>query len=181
MQRALVVIDVQESFRSVLGDMQNPRIAEQIAKLVGAARAHGDLVVWVLHAEPGGGSVFDPALGKVEVLAELDPHSGEPRVVKTSINAFTTTNLQQILMQHEVRELLVCGIRTDQCCETTTRIAADLGYDVTFAIDATTTSAIGSLPAEAIIDRTEQVLRGRGFARIAATDEVVAAAAALAH
>jgi nicotinamidase-related amidase len=181
MNRALVVVDVQESFRPGLSEMHNPEITDQVARLVGAARAVGDLVVWVLHAEPGSAGAFDPALGQVEVLAELEPSPDEPRVVKTSINAFTTTNLQQTLMQHGVTELVVCGIRTDQCCETTARVAADLGYDVTFVTDATTTSAIGALSAAAIIERTERVLAARGFARIATTDDLVAGAAVVAQ
>jgi nicotinamidase-related amidase len=41
-----------------------------------------------------------------------------------------------------VREVVICGIRTEQCCETTARVASDLGFDVTFVTDATATSAI---------------------------------------
>ena len=100
--------------------------------------------------------------------------------MKTSINAFTTTNLQQQLVQQGIRELVVCGIRTEQCCETTTRVANDLGFAVTFVTDATTTSPLGSLSAAEVIERTEQVLREREFATISTTDEVVAAAGVLA-
>ncbi len=63
-------------------------------------------------------------------------------LAKTSHNAFTTTNLQQLLTTHGVRGLTVCGIRTEQCCETTTRVGSDLGYDVTFVTDATATFPI---------------------------------------
>ena len=182
-RRALLVIDVQESFRARASDwqrMHNPNIAEQVNRLVDATRASGDLVVWVLHAEPGSDTVFDPAQGLVRPLAELSPRADEPTVVKTSINAFTTTNLQQQLVQRGIRELVICGIRTEQCCETTARVGADLGFEVTFVTDATTTSGIDGLDAAAIIERTEQVLAARGFARIATTDEIAAAAAAMA-
>ena len=127
MNRALLVIDVQESFRSRPTDwseMHNPDIAKQVTRLVDAARDAGDLVVWVLHAEPGSDTVFDPDAGHVRLLDELEPDDEEPVVVKTSINAFTTTNLQQQLVQHGVREVVICGIRTEQCCETTARVAA---------------------------------------------------------
>ncbi len=176
MSRALLVIDVQDSFRSrpEWDDMQNPQIADQVGRLVDAARAAGDRVVWVLHAEPGSDTVFDPVQGYVQVVSDLKPAADEPIVVKTSINAFTTTNLQQQLVQHGVREVVICGIRTEQCCETTARVASDLGFDVTFVTDATTTSGIEGLPAEQIIDRTERVLREREFATIATTDAMVA-------
>ena len=68
MRTALIVIDVQESFRAratLDGRELNPDIADRVDRLVDAARATGDLVVWVLHTEPGTGGVFDPASGHV--------------------------------------------------------------------------------------------------------------------
>src|SRR5262249_2585000 len=118
MNRALLVIDVQDSFRSRpdWDDMHNPQIADQVGRLVDAARIAGDHVIWVLHAEPGSDTVFDPVQGYVRVISDLKPAADETVVVKTSINAFTTTNLQQQLVQHGVREVVICGIRTEQCC-----------------------------------------------------------------
>lgn len=178
MNRALLVIDVQDSFRARADDwaaMNNPQLTQQIGRLVEAARTAGELVVWVLHSEPGSGTAFDPAQGHVRVMADLKPGDDEPLVVKTSINAFTTTNLQQQLVQRGVREVVVCGIRTEQCCETTARVAGDLGFDVTFVTDATTTSGIDGLSADEIVARTERVLRAREFASVATTEEMVAA------
>jgi nicotinamidase-related amidase len=168
MNRALIVIDVQESFRArpLWDQIANPKIAEPVNRLVRLARAAGDLVVWVLHTEPGSGDVFDPASGHVRLLAELEqPRPDEPVLHKTSHNAFTTTNLQQRLTEAGVGELVVCGIRTEQCVETTTRLGSDLGYRMVFVTDATTTNPIGELSAEDIVERTEAVLRDR-FARI---------------
>ncbi|MFI2370569.1 cysteine hydrolase family protein [Streptomyces sp. NPDC018833] len=176
MRRALIVIDVQESFRArpLWKQIADPEIAEPVNRLVGLARSAGDLVVWVLHTEPGSGDVFDPALGHVRLLAELRrPAAGEPVLHKTSHNAFTTTDLQRILTAEGVGELWVCGIRTEQCVETTTRLGSDLGYRMVFVSDATTTNPIGGLSAEAIIERTEAVLRDR-FARIATVAELEA-------
>lgn len=195
---ALLVIDVQESFRQrpMWSLVSNPAVIGNVRCLVEAARARGDLVVWVLHAEPGTGTVFDPALGHVHVMAELSPDAGEPVVTKTSINAFTTTNLQQILTTRGIRELVVCGIRTEMCCETTTRVAADLGYDVTFVTDATATFPIEhrgappgrtpaeiaadplTLPAEDVVTRTEYAISG-SFATIRTVAELTASRTSL--
>jgi nicotinamidase-related amidase len=195
MTRALLVIDVQESFRQgpLWPTISNPGIAGDAARLVDAARANGDLVVWILHSEPGSGGPFDPANGHVRYLAPLAPEPGEPELTKTSHNAFTTTNLQQVLTQRGIGELVVCGIRTEQCCETTARVASDLGYQVTFVTEATATNPIAhrdapadqsveklladprTLPASAVIERTEYALAGR-FATIATIAEVVGAA-----
>ncbi|MFI6845661.1 cysteine hydrolase [Kitasatospora sp. NBC_00085] len=191
MNSALVVIDVQESFRQRANwaAVSNPGIVGQVNRLVECTRANGGLVVWVLHAEPGTGNVFDPALGHVRPIEGLTPAAGEPVITKTSHNAFTTTNLQQLLTERGIRELVVSGIRTEQCCETTTRIAADLGYRVTFVTDATATHPIEhrdappgrsldeiladplTLSTDEVIARTEYALAGR-FARIATVEEL---------
>jgi nicotinamidase-related amidase len=192
MKRALVVVDVQESFRQRPNwqAVSNPGIVGQVNRLVTWARDRGDLVVWVLHAEPGTGNVFDPDSGHVRMMDGLKPEEAEPVLTKTSRNAFTTTNLQQILTTEGIRDLVVCGIQTEQCCETTTRLAADLGFDVTFVTDATATFPIPhrdapqdreleeiladprTLQVAEIIARTEYALAGR-FAAITGTTALV--------
>ena len=189
-QTALIVIDVQESFR-VRPNWQavnHPDIADRVNRLVAAARERGDLVVWVLHTEPGTGGAFDPANGHVRLIEGLEPIDGEPVIRKTSHNAFTTTNLQQVLTQHGIREVVISGIRTEQCCETTTRVASDLGYDVVFVTEATATTPLPhwtlpwdasldevladprTLMPEVVVERTEYALAGR-FATIRTLDE----------
>ncbi|WP_371573383.1 isochorismatase family protein [Streptomyces sp. NBC_01314] len=195
MTRALIVIDVQESFRAgpLWATTSDLKIADKVNRLVRLSRQAGDLVVWVLHSEPGTGDVFDPDLGHVRLMEELERADGEPLIHKTSHNAFTTTNLQQLLTERGIRELTVCGIRTEQCVETTTRVAGDLGYQVTLVIDATATNPIPhrdapadqsidelladsrTMPAEEIIRRTEYALAGR-FATIATVDQLEATA-----
>ncbi|MEU9187330.1 isochorismatase family protein [Streptomyces sp. NPDC048484] len=195
MTRALIVIDVQESFRArpLWATISDPKIADQVNRLVRLSRQAGDLLVWVLHCEPGSGNVFDPALGHVRLMEELERAEDEPLIHKTSHNAFTTTNLQQLLTERGIRELTVCGIRTEQCVETTTRVASDLGYHVTFVTDATATNPIAhrdaptdqsvadlladprTLPADEVIRRTEYALAGR-FATIATVAQLEATA-----
>jgi nicotinamidase-related amidase len=194
MNRALIVIDVQESFRQqpMWAAISQPDIAGQVDRLVRAARARGDLVVWVLHSEPGTGTVFDPAGGHVRLMDGLAPREGEPVITKTSHNAFTTTNLQQLLTERAITDLTICGIRTEQCCETTARVACDLGYRVTFVTDATATSPIEhrdaprgrglaeiladprTLRVDDVVARTEYALAGR-FATIATVAALTAA------
>jgi nicotinamidase-related amidase len=187
----LIVIDVQESFRvrpnwSVVN---HPDIADRVQRLVQASRAKGDLVVWVLHSEPGAGGAFDPAEGHVRLIEGLEPIEGEPILTKTAHNAFTTTNLQQLLTQRGIDEVVISGIRTEQCCETTARVASDLGYDVVFVTEATATTPLPhwttpadatleeiladsrTLSTEVVVERTEYVLAGR-FATIRTLDEV---------
>ena len=196
-QTALIVIDVQESFRVRPNwrAVNHPDIADRVDRLVQAARSRGDLVVWVLHTEPGTGNAFDPAIGHVRLIEGLEPREDEPVLRKTAHNAFTTTNLQQLLTQQGIREVVISGIRTEQCCETTARVASDLGYDVVFVSDATATTPLPhwttpadatleailadprTLSPEVIVERTEYVLAGR-FATIRTVDEVAGLAVA---
>src|SRR5262245_6810111 len=111
MRSALLIIDIQESFRQrpSWAAVSDPDIAQTVAPLIADARERGDLVVWVLHTEPGTGNVFDPAAGHdhVRYMAGLEPLPGEPQLVKTSANAFTTTGLQRLLTTEGIRHLIV--------------------------------------------------------------------------
>jgi nicotinamidase-related amidase len=191
MKRALLVIDVQESFRQRPNwpAISNPEIAKQVHSLAETFRAGGEMIVWVLHVEPDTGTVFDPVNGHVRLMDGLTAAEGEPVITKTSFNAFHTTNLQQLLTGAGIVEVVVCGIRTEQCVETTARAAAGLGYEVTFVTDATATNPIEhrdappgrplaeilddphTLQVEDIIARTEYVLAGR-FAAIRTVAEL---------
>jgi nicotinamidase-related amidase len=198
MNRALLVLDVQESFRQrpLWRAISNPAIVDQVNRLVALARAEEDPLFWILHTEPGTGTTFDPSSGHVRLMDGLAAREDDPVLTKTSHNAFTTTNLHQMLTRRGVRELRVCGIRTEQCCETTTRLAADLGFDVTFVADATATNPIPhreapagqsvdelladprTLHSEDILARTEYALAGR-FATIRTVAELTGTTAGL--
>jgi nicotinamidase-related amidase len=191
MTNALVVIDVQESFRArpLWRAVNNPALVDNVRLLVEAARAAGEPVIWVVHAEPGTGNVFDPAGGFVRVLDDLTVAPDEPVLVKTVHNAFTTTDLQHRLTVAGIWSITVCGLRTEQCVETTARVASDLGYQVTFVTDATATFPIPhrdapedqtveelladprTLAAEDVVARTEYALAGR-FATVRSVAEL---------
>ena len=77
---------------------------------------------------------------------------------------------------------MICGIQTNMCVETTARMAGNLGYDVTVVLDATRTfdlsaeiAGLGTVtrPAAELIANTALVLQQGGFARIAATVDLV--------
>lgn len=175
---ALLVIDVQDSFKATPRWQQrsNPRFEENVERLVRSYRAAGLPVIFVLHTDPD--PEFLTTSPYFKLMDFLRPEEGEPVIVKTTRNAFTSTNLQELLRDRGIERLVVTGIQTEQCCETTTRVAADLGYDVDFVTEATLTFPIADaatgevLPTDEIVRRTEFVLRGR-FARIATVDRVI--------
>ena len=170
-QSALLVIDIQDSFK--LGPRwerrSNPGFESNVDRLVQSWRAAGLPVIFFLHTDPDPGFERDSPL--VKVMDFLSPRENEPVILKDTRNAFTSTDLQKRLDEKGVKRVVITGISTEQCCETTTRVAADLGYDVDFVTEATATFPIqledgSELSTDEIVRRTEAVLRNR-FARIA--------------
>ena len=103
------------------------------------------------------------------------------RITKTVNSAFLgTPNLDEWLKANDYNRLVVCGIMTNFCCETTARMGGNMGYQVTFALDATRTfdhEAIdGSIiPAETMYQVTAANLNGE-FATVLSTEQVLASA-----
>jgi nicotinamidase-related amidase len=178
MKQALLVIDVQESFRQrpYFGADELPAFLANVQSLIDRAPARGIPIVQVFHREPGDdrANPFTAASGFVRAMRELELradgvfHKGVHSAMFATDAAGGT--LEQWLRARAIDELLVTGIRTEQCCETTTRHASDLGFAVRYVTDATLTFPMRTRagrevsPAE-IRERTELVLDGR-FARI---------------
>ena len=74
-----------------------------------------------------------------EVIAELEPLEGELVVEKNTSSAFNSTGIEWLLRNLGVTTLVVIGVATDMCVETTARDAADRGFEVIVVEDATMT------------------------------------------
>ena len=180
-ETALIVIDAQESFRQrpYWSDADAPAFFDRLQALIDGAKARRIPIVQVFHVEETG--AFSLASGHVRTMA---PIAIAPDAVfhKHRHSALVGTDLSAWLTERGIRRLIVSGIRTEQCCETTTRHASDLGYPVDFVSEATLTFAMTDAggrswsPTE-IKARTELVLAGR-FARIATVEEALAGRAA---
>jgi nicotinamidase-related amidase len=176
---ALLVIDVQESFRHApyWSDVDVTLFTERLQALIDGAVSQEMSVLQVFHTSPAGH--FSLGSGHVRTLMPVTIH---PDAVfhKTKHSALIGTGLDTWLTQHCIRRLIVSGIRTEQCCETTTRHASDRGWAVDYVTEATLTFAMTHpngqhySPAE-IKARTELVLVGR-FARIATVEDALAPA-----
>jgi nicotinamidase-related amidase len=137
---ALIVVDVQRGFEDpVWGERNNPACEENIVALVEAWRAQGQPVVFVRHDGVEDGSPFTPG----QPGNELDPVlTGEPDllVAKSVNSAFHgDPDLAAWLRGEGIERIAVCGIQTNMCCETTARVAANLGFETDFVLDATHT------------------------------------------
>ncbi|WP_116812646.1 cysteine hydrolase family protein [Steroidobacter cummioxidans] len=184
MKSALLVIDVQQSFtrRPYWNDAELPGFIQSLQQLVNRAHQAGVPVLQVFHVdEEGAENAFSYESGLIKTLQQLDIRPTEVFTKAVHSAMFATTNngksLDYWLRTHGIDRLIVTGIRTEQCCETTTRHASDLGYSVSYAMDATLTfpmvSGSGRTYTSAEIrDRTELVLQGR-FAQVQQSAAVV--------
>jgi nicotinamidase-related amidase len=174
---ALIVIDAQESFRHrpyFRAEGLEAYLERQQALVDGAKRL-GIPVVQVFHVEGTGD--FAESSGFVTTLAPLRI-AADALFKKGRHSALVGSGLDVWLISHGVRRAIVSGIRTEQCCETTTRHASDLGFAVDFVSEATLTFPMTDAhgrewSADEIKARTELVLAGR-FARIATVEDALA-------
>ncbi|HEU4636219.1 MAG TPA: isochorismatase family protein [Edaphobacter sp.] len=178
-QTALLVVDVQESFRHrpYWSGADVPRFMERVQALVDGARAQAIPVVQIFHVEPAG--AFSLKSGHVRTMEGVEIEA-DIRIEKRSHSALVGSGLDVWLVQQGIGRLIVCGIRTEQCCETTSRHASDLGYEVDYVTEATLTWQMtdrsGKIwSADEIKARTELVLDGR-FATVVTAEEALARA-----
>lgn len=184
MQTALLLIDVQESFpqRSYWSQTGADVFLTHLNRLVDGAQARGIPIVRVFHTDgpQTPGNPFAHGSPFIRPLTGLAPFEAALTVEKHRHSALVGTPLQNWLVANGIRRVIVAGIRTEQCCETTTRHASDEGWEVDFVGDATltfdmTTPAGRTLSAAEIRERTETVLVDR-FAALATVDEALARA-----
>jgi nicotinamidase-related amidase len=178
-QTALLVIDTQESFRHrpYWSDDEIPAFVKRMQTLIDNAQANEIPVVQIFHVE--GDGPFSLASGHVKTMKGISI-SPDAVFYKRSHSALVGSGLDVWLVQHGIRRLIVSGIRTEQCCETTTRHSSDMGYDVDYVTEATLTFPMTDRKGRQwstneIKARTELVLDGR-FARILSVEEALAGA-----
>ena len=172
---ALLVIDVQKGFDDLdyWGPRNNPECETNIAALLGHWRAQERTVVFVRHDSDEPASPLRP---DHPGNAFKDVVTGDPDVVVTKhTNScfYGEPDLHRWLQERRIRQLVLCGITTNHCCETTARMAGNLGYDVRFVIDATHSFDRGDLTADELAKATATNLHGE-FATVASTRDVLA-------
>lgn len=175
---ALLVIDAQQSFehRPYWNPSDAPVFLDRLQQLVDGAVVRQMPIAQIFHVEESG--VFSLESGYVKTMAALSI-APDSTFYKQRHSALIGSGLPVWLTERGIQHLIVCGIRTEQCCETTTRHASDCGYSVDFVSEATLTFAMTDhhghhWAAADIKARTELVLDGR-FARVLTATEALAA------
>src|SRR5918992_4470634 len=176
---ALVVVDVQKAFDDAghWGPRNNPAFERNVGALIEAWRAHGQPVVFVRHDSVEEGSLLRPDAPGNAFKAVV---TGAPDLLVTKhVNSafHGEPDLAAWLRGNGIEDVLVCGIQTNMCCETTARVAANLGFGMRFALDATHTFDLpardgGTLSADELARVTAANLDAE-FGRVVSTAEAI--------
>ncbi len=139
MKTALLVIDVQMALANddaAGAERSCPEAEDNIAALLKAFRASGDHVVHIHHHGTDPDDPFHPDAPGSAVQPVAAPLDGEPVVIKTGSSGFIGTPLRDILQETGIERAVLCGATANHCVESTTRSAADLGFQPVYAADA---------------------------------------------
>lgn len=135
---ALLLIDIQQGFddHAYWGPRNNPDAEHRAADILAAWREAGRPVVYAQHLSVNPASPLYPSKPGVAINRLIAPLATEPVFQKSVNSAFIGTDLESWLHDHQIEQLLIAGLTTNQCVETTTRMAGNLGFDAILLEDA---------------------------------------------
>ncbi len=140
--KALLIIDVQNDyFEGGKSELYNPKAAlKNIEKVLMIFRQRNLPVIHVQHINNREGATFFlPNTHGVLIHKNITPLESEYIVTKHAPNSFFETNLLDILKENSINELVICGMMSHMCIDTTTRACKDFGIKVTLLNDACAT------------------------------------------
>jgi nicotinamidase-related amidase len=172
-ETALLIVDVQ------LGMFESPlmppvyaadALLSRIGDLIMRARVADVPVIYVQHSG-GEGHPLEHGTAGWQVHPVIAPLGNELVIQKRTPDSFHETSLARELEARRIKRLVLTGIQTDYCVDTTCRRAFSLGYEVTLASDAHSTWDTKILTAQQIIDHHNEIL-GSWFAALKETGAI---------
>ncbi|SET29284.1 cysteine hydrolase family protein [Paenibacillus sp. NFR01] len=172
MTTALLIIDVQEAMFAYPGmePYDKEGVIGRIQSLLTKARTSGTPVIYIQHTEDGD-SEFAKGTPTWEINHLIAPQEGETVIEKSVCDSFHHTTLDEELKRRGITELVICGMQSDYCVDTTTRRAFTMGYRPILVADAHSTFDNGILSAGDIVKHHNLVLEG-SFAVLKPESEV---------
>lgn len=173
---ALVIIDVQNDYfpQGKCELFQSEQALKVTKRLLEHFRERKLPIFYVQHISPEDAAFFLPNTKGVQLHKEIEPLGSEYIIVKHTPNGFHETTLQEKLTSLSIKNLVMCGMMTHMCVDTTVRAAKDLGYLVTLISDACATKDLEwngrKLPASFINDVYMASLNGRFATVMSSTD-----------
>jgi len=178
MNKALLLIDIQNDYfpGGAMELADGPIAGAKAGLLLRAFRQRALPVVHVQHISTRPGAAFFlPDTVGVKIHESAAPAAGEPVFQKHFPNSFRETPLLEHLRAHQIPQLVIAGMMTQMCIDTTVRAAADLGFRCMLAHDACAARALSfggvAVSAENVHRAFMAALDGL-FARVLSADEI---------
>lgn len=170
---ALVVIDTQVGmfWPGVPPVPDGERLLRNIEGLIRRAREAAVAIIHVQHSD-GPGHPLERGTDGWRIHPRVAPAGGEPVVEKETPDSFLGTTLWEELEARGIGRLILAGMQTEYCVDTTCRRAFGLGYDVTLAADAHGTRDSDALSAGRIVAHHNEVM-GNGFAEVVPSEKIL--------
>lgn len=180
MNQALVIIDIQNDYfpGGAMELVGSPEAGNRARRLLERFRDKSLPVIHIQHVAKGPGATFFlPDTPGVEIHGSVTPLEGETLFRKHYPNSFRETPLLEHLRDHGIGSLVIAGMMTHMCIDTSTRAAADFGFRCTLAHDACATRALAfgeaKVPAAEVQAAFLAALDG-SFASVRPVDEICA-------
>jgi nicotinamidase-related amidase len=168
---ALLIIDMQVG----AAELKNPAFYQmdaliaRLQNLLGKAREKGIPIYYARHHNPGGFPEYGSHAW--QILPQLAPQEGDSIVDKSTPDVFLHTPLHAQLQHHQIERLVIGGIQTADCIDTTCRRASSLGYQVLLLKDGHTTFDTPVLKAEQIIAHHNSIIQN-WFGEVVETEKI---------
>ena len=157
MKTAVLVIDVQQGLCEGEGKAFDCEgVISRINRVTRKARDAGALVIFIQHESQAGYLEYGTAAWQLATGLEIA--ASDLRIRKTTPDSFLRTDLEAVLKDHGIERVVVCGMHTEFCVDTTTRRALALGYPVTLIADAHTSAGNAALTPQQVIQHHNATL-----------------------
>lgn len=164
---ALLIIDVQSGlFPTYRGD----ELLANISQLLTKAHEATIPVIYVQHSEDHPQSPLRFQSEGWQIHPAIAPRPDETIIHKKTSSSFYKTNLQEVLTERGIQKLVIAGLQTDWCIDTTTRHASLLDYEVTLVSDSHSTEDSDTLTAAQIVEHHNNLLSG--FSTLKKAEEI---------
>lgn len=169
---ALLIIDVQEE---MFLDTQNPlskgdELLIKVKALIEKAHTSKTPIIYIQHTEND-----EEPMGKGkkgwEIHHQVAPLKDDIAILKYTPDSFHNTNLHEVLSSRNINRIVIAGLQTEYCIDTTCRSAYSLGYETILVKDAHSTCDSKTLTAEQIIEHHNRII-GSWFAKLIPCDEI---------
>lgn len=169
-KKLLLIIDMQKAIAD-----EKPyayeEVEKNIAKLLNHYRNNNFPIIFIQH-DGSKGSEFEPGINSWEIVDKLKPQESEIIINKKYNSAFKKTTLESELIKKGINKLIIVGMQTEYCIDTTIRVAFEKGYEIIIPEMTNTTVDNGLLTGEQIYKHHNNILNNR-FALIKTVEEVL--------